>query len=105
MFISDPVDSLSKEKGNFLRYYLLCQTIATESVRLYFTRKVPEPTLSSHLNSYKTNIKFSHWKCTNDQITILFPGRFNSIKLSDFEEIVSLKNTKLTQHNLTYKCP
>ncbi|XP_052085187.1 uncharacterized protein LOC127722340 [Mytilus californianus] len=76
----DPVISLPKEERNFLRYYLLCQTIATESVRLYFTRKVPEPTLSTHLNTHKSNLQFSYWKCTNDQLTILFPGSYKFVR-------------------------
>lgn len=85
--IPDSDDSLTREESNFLRFYLLCQTIATESVRLYFTRKVPELSLASHLISSKKDLQ-SKWKCTKDQFSVLFPGNCHYkmqvwIKLSD----------------------
>ncbi|XP_071138239.1 E3 ubiquitin-protein ligase DZIP3-like [Mytilus edulis] len=94
----DAVDSLSKEKINYLRYYLLCQTIATESVRLYFTRKIPEPTLSSHLNSNKPNLRFSYWKCTSDQLTVLFPVAPGIAKSGNFDFTLLYK---LIRHTIT----
>lgn len=83
ILFSEPVYSLSKEKNNFLRYFLLCQTIATESVRLYFIKTVTEPFLATHLNSHMKNLRFSYWKCSSDQLAVLFPGisKYNLIRL------------------------
>ncbi|VDH98267.1 Hypothetical predicted protein [Mytilus galloprovincialis] len=97
----EPVYSLSKEKNNFLRYFLLCQTIATESVRLYFIKTVPEPFLATHLNSHMKNLRFSYWKCSSDQLAVLFPGAPVNVKSTDFDFSLLYKLTRNTLTTLS----
>lgn len=78
-------NSLPEEEIKFLRCYLLCQKIATKSVRLYMTRKVPEHTLAAHLKSHTTYLKLSKWKCNSDQLAVLFPAVQGNVKAKNFD--------------------
>ncbi|CAG2231360.1 unnamed protein product [Mytilus edulis] len=82
------IKSISKEDENFLVYYQLCVSEALLAVRRYFQER-SESTLAAHLESYTNHLKFSRWKCTNDQLDLLFqavPGNgcSNSFDFSCF---------------------
>jgi len=69
MLFTDEADSLSKEGNNFIRFYFLCQKIATQAVRFFFDSKVPGHTLESFLKQHKSVLtsQRSVYRCTKDQ--------------------------------------
>ncbi|CAG2192711.1 unnamed protein product [Mytilus edulis] len=79
------IKSISKEEENFLVYYQLCVSEALLAVRRYFSRKVPESTLAAHLENYTNDLKFSRWKCTHDQLNLLFPAVPGNVCSTSFD--------------------
>lgn len=69
-YILDKVNVLTKEERNFIRYYLLCQTLGIETVRTFFVGYVPESTLARHMSCLESK----SWNSSSEQLALLDAG-------------------------------
>ncbi|CAG2198753.1 unnamed protein product [Mytilus edulis] len=87
-----------KRKSNFVRCYILCQELASESVRIYCTRQFPEPTLAVHLNDLRRKTNVNRRKCASEESSILSPAKNSNVQLTEFEFTLLYK---LIRNNMT----